>query len=311
MKRITIVSGCYNEIDNLPTLIKELESIREKNRKYKIDFLVIDNDSTDGSQEYLREKSEKDKDLKIILNSRNFGHIRSPYWGIMQAKGDAIVYLASDLQDPPELINEMIIKWEEGYEIVLGVKPSSNTNRISHNIRKIFYKFLDKISEVNLTKNTTGFGLYDKKVIDDVRRIRDPYPYLRGIVDELGYRKYLIQYTQNKRENGITKNNIFTLYDFAMLAIVSHSKVPLRIATLIGFLLSMLSILMALGMLIMKLIWWEEYAAGIAPIGILFLLMFGGVFAFLGVLGEYVISIQRYVNKRPIVIEKERINFDE
>jgi len=309
--KITLVSGCFNESENIGELYSRVLEIFNKFKNYEFDYIIIDNASTDATRDILRQIAFKDKRIKLIFNTRNFGHIRSPYWGILQASGDAVVYLASDLQDPPELIEEFISYWEDGYKVVLGVKPESETNKIFHFLRKSYYNVLSKISDVELTKNTTGFGLYDKSVIQEIKKINDPYPYLRGIVDEIGYKIKTIPFVQPQRKRGITKNNIFTLYDIAVLGITSHSKTPLRIAAVLGFFMSVLAIFLALLLFIFKIIWWDNFVAGLAPIGITILLLFGILFAVIGVLGEYTISIQRYVSNRPIVVEEERVNFDD
>jgi dolichol-phosphate mannosyltransferase len=271
---------------------------------------MIDNASTDSTVKKIKEICSADKRVKLIVNTRNFGHIRSPYWGLMNSSGDAVIYLASDLQDPPELIPEFIASWECGIKVVLAVKPHSNTSLFFHVIRKIYYRFLNAISEVEIIKDATGFGLYDKVVIDRIRLIGDPYPYFRGLVSELGFKIKTIIFNQPRRAQGISKNNFYSLYDIAMLGIVSHSLVPIRLASFIGIVTGLISFLMGIFMLVMKLLYWNEMPMGIAPLGISLFFMFGLLLSFIGLLGEYIGSIHSYLRGRPIVVESERVNFD-
>ena len=245
------------------------------------------------------------------MNTRNFGHIRSPYYGILHGGGVATIYLASDLQDPPELIPEFIQHWEQGYKVVFASKPTIKSSAVYGFLRKIYYRVLDRISEVSLVKDVTGFGLYDREVLDAARKVDDPYPYFRGLICELGYEIKLIPYTEPRRLRGISKNNIYTLYDIAMLGLVSHSKVPLRIAAFMGFMVGLLSLLAALGYFVVKLMFWNTFPLGVAPLIIGIFFLFGMMFLFIGLLGEYVASIHTYVQRRPVVIEQERVNFDD
>lgn len=308
-KLISIISPTYNEIDNVEELYRRVIHVMEQFPQYQFEYLIIDNASTDGTDEKLKELAKLDQRIKVIINTRNFGHIRSPYWGIIQTNGAATVYLASDLQDPPELIPELIRLWEDGNKIVLATKPVSATNALIHALRRNYYRFLDAISEIDLVKDTTGFGIYDKVVIDKIREIGDPYPYLRGMVCELGYPIKTIDFNQPARKRGLSKNNFYTLYDIAMLGIISHSLVPIRIASLFGLVLGATSLLMGLGFLIAKLIWWDSFPIGTAPIYILMFSLFGLLFLFLGMIGEYIGSIHGYLQKRPVVVERERVNF--
>lgn len=309
-KLISITSPCYNEEANLEELYERVIKIWNILPDYSFEYVFIDNASTDRTQEILRNLASKDARVKVILNTRNFGHIRSPYWGIMNTRGEATIYLASDLQDPPELIPEFIKSWEEGYKIVLAVKPLTDGNQLIHILRKAYYSVLDTLSEVHITKNATGFGLYDHVVLDHLRRINDPYPFLRGLICELGYQVKTIAFNQPKRSQGISKNNFYSLFDIAILGIISHSLVPIRIASIMGFLLAFTSIFFAIGLLIAKILFWEKIPIGYAPIGIAFLLMFGTLLFFIGIVGEYVGAIFNYVRRRPIIVEQERINFD-
>ncbi len=269
---------------------------------------MIDNCSEDGTQGLLRKLAENDKNLKVILNNRNFGHIRSPYYGILQSSGDATIYLASDLQDPPEKIGEFVEQWELGYKLVMARKPVSKSSWLMHKLRKVYYRALDGISDITLIPDSTGFGLYDKVVIDHLKQINDPYPFLRGLICELGYPVKTIEFIQPRRLRGLSKNNLYTLYDIAMLGIVSHSKVPLRVASLAGFILSFICFLGVIGYLVVKIIFWDSIPFGVAPLMITMLFMFGVNMLFIGLLGEYVASIHTYVQNRPIVVERERIN---
>lgn len=308
-KLISIVSPCFNEQDNVRDLYSRVSHSMATHPEYDFEFLLIDNASTDGTVEVLRAIAAKDSRVKIIVNTRNFGHIRSPYWGLLQTTGVATIYLASDLQDPPELISNFIAEWEKGWKVVLATKPVTSTNLIMHFFRRCYYNFLDAISEVPIVKDATGFGLYDKRVLDVVREINDPYPFLRGLICELGYPIKLLPFIQPRRTRGITKNNFYSLYDIALLGIVSHSMVPIRLASIFGLLIGVFSILSAFILLLFKIFFWNLIPVGYAPLGIGILFMFGILLFFIGIVGEYVGAIHTYVQKRPVVIEKERINF--
>ncbi|MBT8530908.1 glycosyltransferase family 2 protein [Polynucleobacter paneuropaeus] len=307
---ISITSPCFNEEENIEELYRRVVVVMETLPEYDFEYLLIDNASTDRTLEKLREIASKDPRVKVIVNTRNFGHIRSPYWGLINTTGAATIYLASDLQDPPELISEFIEQWQRGYKIVLAVKPVTSTNSLMHFLRRTYYRLLDKISEVPLIKDATGFGLYDKVVLDHIRVINDPYPFLRGLVCELGYQIKTIPFDQPRRSRGISKNNFYSLFDIALLGIVSHSMVPIRVASILGFLLAFFSILTACILLLVKLLFWESIPVGYAPAGIAILLLFGVLLFFIGMVGEYVGVIHNHVQRRPIVVEKERINFD-
>lgn len=300
----------FNEYSNIDELFSRINNTIEPLVNYDFEFLVIDNCSTDGTQEKLKELAGKDSRIKLIFNVRNFGHIRSPYYGILQSRGDATIYLASDLQDPPELIPEFLKEWEAGYKLVMAVKPVSETSGLIHYFRKCYYTLVDKISDISLIKNSTGFGLYDKEVLEHLRTIGDPYPFLRGLVCELGFEPKTIPFVQPRRFSGITKNNFHTLFDIGMLGIISHSKAPIRLATLFGFILGTASICFALIFFTLKLLFWDSFPMGSAPLMIGLFFLFGVQLFFMGIIGEYIGSIHRHVQRRPIVIEKERINFD-
>ncbi|MFC2128728.1 glycosyltransferase family 2 protein [Bacteroidota bacterium] len=311
MKLISIVTPCYNEEQNVDTIYQHVKEIFRNLPAYKYEHIFIDNSSVDQTVHLLKQIAHTDKNVKIIVNTRNFGHIRSPYYAMMQAKGDAVISIVSDLQDPPSMIADFIKKWEEGYKIVIGTKTRSKENKLMFLIRKIFYNTISKISETDQIKNFTGFGLYDRQFIEILRSLDEPYPYFRGLISDLGFSRLEIPYTQPKREKGKTKNNFYTLYDMAMLGFVNYSKLPLRLASFIGFGVSFLSFFIAMIYLVYKLIFWSNFSVGIAPlvIGIFF---FSGIqLFFLGIIGEYIGTIFTQVKKRPLVIEKERINFDE
>lgn len=306
---ISITSPCFNEEGNIEELYTRVVKVMETFPEYDFEYVFIDNASTDRTAEMLRELATKDPRVKVIINTRNFGHIRSPYWGIINTKGAATIYLASDLQDPPELISEFIEQWRAGYKIVLAIKPVTSANPVMHYLRRTYYRLLDKISEVSITKDATGFGLYDKVVLDHIRAINDPYPFLRGLICELGYTIKTVSFNQPRRLRGISKNNFYSLFDIALLGIVSHSMVPIRAASLLGFLIAFLSMMAAFILFVAKLIFWQSIPLGYAPIGIGILTLLGILLFFVGMVGEYVGVIHSHVQRHPIVVEKERINF--
>jgi len=277
---------------------------------YRYEHIFIDNVSKDCTINILREIAAEDKNVKVILNSRNYGHIRSPYHAMLQARGDAVIFLAADFQEPPELIINYVKKWEEGYLIVIGVKKQSEESSLLFAIRSVYYELINRLSDVELIKNYTGFGLYDRRIVEIIRNVNDPYPYFRGLICEIGFERAVIEYVQPARKRGITKNNFYTLYDMAMLGITNHSKVPLRLATMTGFAVAILSLLVAVGYFIYKLIFWDSFSVGMAPL-VIGLFFFAAVqLFFIGIIGEYIGAIHTQVLKRPLVIEKERINFD-
>ncbi len=307
-KLISIVTPCYNEVENIDELYKRIADVMAT-LPYDYEHICIDNCSTDGTVKKIKEKAAKDKRLKLIVNARNFGHIKSPYYGVLQSRGDACILIASDLQDPPEMIPEFIKKWEEGFKTVLAVKPVSEESSVMFFLRKTYYRFITKISDVPLVQNATGSGLFDRAVIDILRNIHDSYPYFRGLLCEIGFPIALVPFKQPRRQRGITKNNFYTLYDIAMLAITNHSKIPLRLMAMSGFLLSFLSLIVAFIFFVAKLLFWDSFQLGTAPIliGIFF---FGAIQAFfIGVLGEYIGSIHTQVRNMPLVVEMERVNF--
>jgi glycosyltransferase involved in cell wall biosynthesis len=310
-KRISIVTACYNEEENVELLYQEVKKVFETLTDYEYEHIFIDNASKDRTVAILKEIAQKDKNIKIIVNARNFGHIRSPFYGLIQARGDAVISIVADFQDPVSMIPDFIKKWEEGYKIVVGVKTESEENPVFFAVRKFYYSVLQDLSEISQIKNFTGFGLYDQRIIEILRTIDDPYPYMRGLISEIGYDIYQIEYTQPERKRGITKNNFYSLYDMAMLGITNHSKVPLRLAAFTGFVLAIISLFFAFVYTIYKLVYWDNFQVGIAPL-VIGLFFFSSVqLFFIGVIGEYVGSIQTQVMKRPLVIERERVNFEE
>ncbi len=309
MKLISIVAPCYNEERNVAELYHRIKKIMADFDNYDYELIFIDNASSDHTVQVLKTIAEKDKNVKIIINAKNFGHIRSPYYALLQAQGDAVIVIASDLQDPPELLRDFLMKWEEGYKIVIGVKNKSEENPIIFFLRGIYYKILVKISETDLIPNFTGFGLYDRKFIEILREMNEQYPFFRGLISEVGFERCEIPFVQQKRKAGRTKNNFYTLYDLAMLGFVNHSKLPLRLAAFLGFFSSLISVSVGFFYLLYKLIYWDSFQVGIAPM-VIGLFFFSSVqMFFLGVVGEYIGVIFLQTRKRPLVVEKDRINF--
>jgi glycosyltransferase involved in cell wall biosynthesis len=288
---LSIVTPCFNEEDNIDELYTRIKAAVVDLTKYEFELIFIDNHSEDGSVAKLKRLAAIDPMVKIIVNTRNFGHIRSPYYGILQSRGAATIYLASDLQDPPELIPQFISHWEKGYKLVMATKPASKGVAWIHALRKAYYRFLDGISDISLVADATGFGLYDREVLNHLRKIDDPYPFLRGLICELGYEIKTIAFTQPRRLRGISKNNFFTLYDIAMLGIVSHSKMPIRLAALTGFALGAISLIVAITFTVLKFLFWDSFPIGIAPVVIGLFFLFGIQLLFIGILGEYIGSI--------------------
>jgi glycosyltransferase involved in cell wall biosynthesis len=308
---LSIVTPCMNEEGNVLPLYERVRDVLATMGDYDYEHIFIDNASTDGTPAVLRTLAAGDKRVKVIFNARNFGHTRSPFYAFMQARGEAVIGLASDLQDPPELIKDFVERWEEGYKVVLGQKTDSAENGIVFLLRSAYYKLLKAFADVELLEHVTGFGLYDREVIEQLRSLNDPLPYVRGLISELGYTVARIPYSQPKRTSGGTKNNFYTLFDLAMLGFTSHSRVPLRLATMVGFVGAMLSLLAGVAGLVYKLLFWSQVSVGIAPleIGLFFL---GSVqLVFLGVIGEYTGAILTQVQHRPYVVERERLNLDD
>lgn len=307
--KISIVTPTFNEEPNVEELHARIAQVMSQ-LDCDYEHIFIDNASTDLTAEKVKRIIATDRRVKLIVNTRNFGHVRSPAHGILQASGDAVVCMSSDLQDPPELIAEFVAKWREGFSIVLAVKRSSQESMVMWLVRGGFYELLNRMSDVKPLKNSTGFGLYERKVVDLLRSSGDPYPYFRGFLAETGYPIAEVPFDQPARKRGFTKNNLFTLYDMAMLAFVNHSKIPLRLASFTGFAGALLSGLVGLGYLIFKLLNWSDFNLGIAPILIGTFLLGSLQLLFLGVIGEYIGFVFTRVKNEPLVVEKERVNFD-
>jgi glycosyltransferase involved in cell wall biosynthesis len=309
MKKVSIVTPVLNEEENIFDIINQTKKIMSEYNELTYEHIFIDNFSTDGTVEKLRSVAQKDKNIKVILNTKNFGYIRSSYHGIMQASGDSVVLMAGDLQDPPSLLKSFIAKWLEGKKIILAQKESSKESFFMNTIRKLFYKFIRKISDTNLTVNTIGFGLFDKTIINSLKMIRDPYPYFRGLLTEVSEEVTLVAYEQPLRQKGKTKFDFFLMYDLAITGIVKHSKIPIRIFTLMGFLLSALSLLSGIIYFFYKIFNWYSFESGIAPILIGVFILGSFQIFLLGLIGEYLINVYTQVRNIPLVFEKERINF--
>jgi glycosyltransferase involved in cell wall biosynthesis len=308
-KLISIVSGCFNEEDNVEELYVRLSAVMLEFPSYDYEILLIDNASSDRTVEVIRKICLHDKRLKAIVNVRNFGHIRSPYHALLTAQGDAVIGMASDLEDPPELVANFIREWERGFKIVIGVRRKSEERGVIPLMRKIYYALITRISDIPQVKNFTGFGLYDKKVMDILRSIQDPYPYFRGLICELGFPRAEVIFDKPLRKHGISKGSFFIYLDSALLGIVNHSKAPLRLATLIGIMMSTISFVFGAYYFVSKLFMWEQIQSGIAPLAIGLFFFLGVLFLLLGLMGEYIGLLVTHIVKRPMVVEAERINF--
>ncbi len=310
MKTISILIPCYNEEENVEPISQAVIGVLDKDLPgYDYELVFIDNDSQDNTRPILRRLCNENPRIKAIFNARNFGQFNSPYHGLLQVTGDCVIAMVADFQDPVELIPEYVKAWEEGYKIVIGIKTSSKENPVMYWLRSCYYKIIRKLSDVEQIEHFTGSGLYDREFIEVLRRLDDPTPFLRGIVAELGYKRKEIPYEQPKRRAGKTHNNFYRLYDAAMLSVTSYTKAGLRLATFVGAVSCGISMIVAFAYLVMKLIWWDRFPAGMTPmlLGMLFL---GSVqIFFIGMVGEYVLSINQRVMKRPLVIEEERLNF--
>jgi glycosyltransferase involved in cell wall biosynthesis len=310
MKSVTILTPCFNEEENVDEVYRRVREQFVAMGRYRYEHIFIDNFSSDRTVEILKGIAAKDHNVKIIANARNFGHIRSPMHAFLQARGDAVIGIVADLQDPPELIPELIAKWEEGFPMVLCIKRATEERGPKALARRKYYDWVERLSSTKTYPNFTGFGLYDRIVVEAVRAFDDPYPYFRGMIAEIGLPHAEIHYDQPLRQHGVTKNNFYALYDIAMLGVTNLSKVPLRVVTWLGFGCSALSLLVGCAYLVYKLLFWNRFSAGAAPlvIGLFFL---GSVqLLAMGILGEYIGSIQTQVRKRPYVIERERVNFE-
>ena len=309
MKHISVMTPCYNEEGNIMNIYQAVKAQFDKLPQYTYEHIFIDNCSTDRSREILRALAQQDKNVKVILNARNFGPNRSGTYGMFQGTGEALICIVCDLQDPPDMIPVFLEKWEEGYKVVMGQKTKSKENPLMFQVRKLYYKIMSALSETEHLENVTGYGLFDKEVLDMIQWMDDPDPYIRGLVTQLGYKYCLVEYTQQQRTSGKSSYNFNKYFDFAITGLTHVSKKPLRIATLLGFAMSGISLVLAVVYLIMKLVHWYDFDMGTAPILIGMFLLGSIQLAFIGVIGEYIGSILTKVTKRPMVVEEERINF--
>jgi glycosyltransferase involved in cell wall biosynthesis len=309
MRSISVMTPCFNEEGNVREMYEAVRAVFAALPQYRYEHIFIDNGSKDRTAIILRELAAQDKNVKVILNTRNFGHVRSGYYALLQAHGDAVIALACDFQDPPELIPEFLRRWEAGSKVVLGVKESADESGFFYALRDRYYTTLARIADIELVRQSTGFGCYDQTVIESLRKIDDPYPYFRGLIAEIGHEPSLVPFRQPARKRGISSQNFYTLYDLAFLGIVNHSKVPLRMATMTGFALAILSLLVAFGYLAAKLLFWNQFSLGIAPILIGFFFLTSIQLFFIDIVGEYIGSIYTQVRHHPHVFEKDRINF--
>jgi glycosyltransferase involved in cell wall biosynthesis len=310
MKLISILTPCYNEEANVEETYRQVKAMFASLGKYRYEHLFIDNASTDGTQAILRRLAREDRNVKVIFNSRNFGQVRSPHHGLLQTQGDAVIPLVADLQDPLEVVPQFLEHWEQGRKIVLGIKRSSEESPVLFALRRFYYRFARRLSSVDLVLDFHGFALYDREVIEAIRQMDDPYPYGRGMIAEIGFEPVRVEYDQRRRRRGASKNNFYTLYDMAMLGITGYSKLPLRLATMLGFFLSALFLVLGLGYAVAKLLFWNRFSLGMAPL-LVGLFLFGSIqLFFIGILGEYIGAIHTQVLRRPLVVERERLNFD-
>ncbi len=312
MKKISVVIPCYNEEENVEAICEAVENeIKKELSNYDYEILFIDNCSTDKTRQLIEGICENNKKVKAILNAKNFGQFNSPYYGMLQSTGDCTILICADFQDPVDMISKFVKEWENGYRIVIGIKETSKENKIMYFLRSCYYKTIKKMSDTEQIEHFTGFGLYDKSFIEVLRNLDDPTPFLRGIVAELGFSRKDIPYEQAKRRAGKTHNNFYKLYDAAMLSFTSYTKVGLRLATFGGLFIGFVSFIVAMVYLVLKLCNWEMFSAGSAPIVIGMFFLGAIQLFFLGFLGEYILSINARMMKRPLVIEEKRINFEE
>ncbi len=310
-KKISVMIPCYNEEENARPIYEAVKNELVTNLpQYDYEILFIDNKSKDNTRSIIREICKEDKNVRAIFNCRNFGQFNSPYYGIINTSGDCCVTICADFQDPVELIPKFVAEWEKGYKVVIGVKTQSKESKIMYAMRSVYYKLIKKMSDVEQIEHFTGFGLYDKSFVKTLRELDDPQPFIRGIVAELGPERKEIEYTQPQRRAGKTHNNFYSLYDAAMLSFTSYTKIGLRLAVFAGAGFSIIGFIIALIYLILKLINWYDFPAGTVPILIGVFLMSSIQLFFIGLLGEYIMNINRRVMKRPLVVEEERLNFD-
>ncbi len=310
MKKVSIMIPCYNEAENIEAITGAVAAQMEALPQYDYEILCIDNCSTDGTRDLLRMICAKNAKIRAILNVKNFGQFNSPYYGLCQTSGDCAISICADFQDPVEMIPVFLKHWEEGYQIVCGIKTSSRESPVMYRLRTMYYRLIKKFSAVDQIEHFTGFGLYDRSFLEVMRKLEDPTPFIRGIVAELGGRRKEVPYEQPRRRAGKTHNNWYSLYDAAMLSITSYTKAGMRIAVFTGMGMAMISLLIGLIYLVMKLIYWDRFDAGQAPAIIIISLIGSILLAFMGLLGEYIAAINQRMMKRPLVVEEERINFD-
>jgi polyisoprenyl-phosphate glycosyltransferase len=310
VKTISIITPCYNEEDNVVELYTRVRNVIAALGRYKYEHIFIDNASQDSTVAVLKGLAAADPNVKIIVNARNFGHVRSPMHALWQAQGDAVIGIVADLQDPPEMIADLVQGWEEGYSMVLAIKRTSGEHPLMFWTRKKYYALVNRLSSIETFENFTGFGLYDRRVVDLVKSFADPYPYFRGMIAEIGLPHKKIYYDQPGRKRGITKNNFYTLYDYGMLGIINHSKVPLRLMTFTGFAGALLSFLTGMTYLVYKLLFWRSFSVGIAPVVIGMFFVSSILLVSMGVMGEYIGAIHTQIQRRPFAVERERVNFE-
>lgn len=310
MKTISILTPCYNEEGNVLEVYERVRAVIARLGRYRYEHVFIDNRSRDNTFAILKRLAESDRNVKVIRNTRNFGHVRSPHHGLIQTRGDAVIGLVADLQDPPELLEELVEQWEKGFPVVIAIKNQSKENQLMYWIRTQYYKLVRRLSDIETYEHFTGFGLYDRKVIELVKQFRDPYPYFRGEIAEIGLPHAEVFYTQERRKSGKTRNDFYALYDLAMLGITTLSKVPLRLVTFAGFLGAFLSFLTGLAYFAYKLLFWKQFSVGIAPLVIGFFFLGSLQMLSMGIIGEYIGNIHTLAQNRPLVFESERINFE-
>ena len=310
-KLISVITPCLNEEKNIPLIYSAIKSIFSELTNYSYEHIFIDNKSSDNTRDILKKLAKEDKNIKVIFNSRNYGQSASPYHALQQSKGDAAIMIVADLQDPPELIKDFIKEWEKGFKTVIGIKNKSKGNKLAHCIKTFFYRTINKFSEIELYKNFMGFGLYDKKVINLLKEFNEPEPYLRGIIADINLKVKKIEYTVQNRSHGKTKNNYLSLMDLGLTAFTSYSKFPIRLITIFSFIFAVISLLTGVFYFIYKILYWDTFALGIAPLIIILSIFFSLTFIFLGIMAEYIGAINTRFRNKPTVIEEERINFED
>ena len=309
MKKVSVMIPTFNEEDNVEFIAQAVKEQFEELKDYDYEILFIDNDSLDSTRDKIRELCASDKRIKAIFNAKNYGQFNSPYYGILQATGDCVIAMSADFQDPPEMIPRFIAEWEKGYKIVMGQKTSSKENRIVYALRGMYYKFMEKHSDYGFLQQVTGFGLYDREFVEIMRKVDDPHPFLRGVVTEMGYKITTIAFEQPKRRAGKSSNNFAKYYDGAVQSFTAYTKTGIRLIMAFGVFFTILSLLTVVGCFVYKLLNWNTWDVGplLLPLAI-FVIVSLQTF-FLGIVGEYVLNINSYTRRRPMVIESERINF--